>query len=154
MIRSQAIESLDGGPRITLNGAENRRTLAGRFLVEGPGSSIQHLAFQTEDMFASAEALRQNGFRPLEISRNDHEDLEARLGLDPALTNRLREGHILHDQSGEGGYLQLYGPTRGDGFFFEIVERSGGYGGYGAPNASFRIAARNRQARASGGKNG
>ncbi|WP_413207086.1 bifunctional sugar phosphate isomerase/epimerase/4-hydroxyphenylpyruvate dioxygenase family protein [Rhodospirillum sp. A1_3_36] len=154
LIRSQVIESLDGGPRITLNGAENRRTLAGRFLVEGPGCSIQHLAFQTKDMFASAEALRQNGFQPLEISRNYYDDLEARLGLDPALTDRLREEHILQDQSGEGAYLQLYGRTWGDGFFFEIVERSGGYDGYGAPNASFRIAAQNRQARTSLGKSG
>ncbi|MCF8481824.1 MAG: sugar phosphate isomerase/epimerase and 4-hydroxyphenylpyruvate domain-containing protein [Rhodospirillum sp.] len=148
LIRSQAIESLGGGPRITLNGAENRRTVAGRFLVEGPGSSIQHLALLTDDLFASAEALRENGFRPLEISRNYHDDLEARLGLEPTLGDRLRQGHILLDQSGGGGrYLQLYGPTRGDGFFFEIVERSGGYDGYGAPNAPFRIAAQKRRAR-------
>jgi 4-hydroxyphenylpyruvate dioxygenase len=31
--------------------------------------------------------------------------------------------------------------------FIEIVERRGGYAGYGAPNAPFRIAAQRRAAR-------
>jgi 4-hydroxyphenylpyruvate dioxygenase len=34
--------------------------------------------------------------------------------------------------------------------FFEIVERRGGYAGYGAPNAPFRIAAQKRLMRQKG----
>lgn len=34
--------------------------------------------------------------------------------------------------------------------FFEILERRGGYDGYGAPNAPFRIAAQKRLMRAKG----
>ncbi|WP_133624821.1 bifunctional sugar phosphate isomerase/epimerase/4-hydroxyphenylpyruvate dioxygenase family protein, partial [Phyllobacterium brassicacearum] len=57
IVRSQVVENDTGALRITMNGAENRRTLAGHFLAEKFGSSIQHLAFRTDNIFATAEAL-------------------------------------------------------------------------------------------------
>ena len=147
LVRSQAIETADGNLRITLNGAENRRTLAGRFIAESFGSAVQHIAFATDDIFASAAALEAKGFRALEISRNYYDDLEARFGLDPDFAERLRARNILYDRDGEGEYFQLYSPNYGEGFFFEVVERRGGYKGYGAANAQFRIAAQKRQLR-------
>ena len=150
LVRSQAIESADGLLRITLNGAENRRTLAGHFLAESFGSAVQHLAFATDDIFASAEALRGNGFVPLEISPNYYDDLDARLGLEPNLLERLKADNVLYDRDGAGEYLQLYSRNYGEGFFFEILERRGGYAGYGAANAQFRIAAQKRQLRPKG----
>jgi 4-hydroxyphenylpyruvate dioxygenase len=140
VVRSQAVETEDGSLRLTLNGAENDRTLAESF-----GASVQHVAFATQDIFATASRLRQNSFRPLPISPNYYDDLEARLSLDPEFVDRLRQANILYDSDLQGGeYLQLYCPTYGEGFIFEIVERRGGYRGYGAPNASFRIAAQKR----------
>ncbi|WP_428698195.1 bifunctional sugar phosphate isomerase/epimerase/4-hydroxyphenylpyruvate dioxygenase family protein [Stappia sp.] len=147
LVRSQAIETADGNLRITLNGAENRRTLAGRFIAESFGSAVQHIAFATDDIFVSAAALEAKGFRALEISRNYYDDLEARFGLDPDFAERLRVRNILYDRDGEGEYFQLYSPNYGEGFFFEVVERRGGYKGYGAANAQFRIAAQKRQLR-------
>ncbi|GGE10707.1 bifunctional sugar phosphate isomerase/epimerase/4-hydroxyphenylpyruvate dioxygenase family protein [Rhizobium anhuiense] len=140
VVRSQVVENASGSLRITLNGAENRRTLAGHFIAETFGSGIQHLAFDTDDIFATAEALRKNGFRPLHISPNYYGDVEARFGLDPELTERLKAENILYDRDEHGEYFQLYSGTYGEGFFFEIVERRN-YRGYGAPNAIFRIAA-------------
>jgi 4-hydroxyphenylpyruvate dioxygenase len=140
VVRSQVVENVSGSLRITLNGAENRRTLAGHFIAEKFGSSVQHLAFQTDDIFATAEALRANGFCPLQISPNYYDDVEARFGLEPALTERLKAENILYDSDAEGDYFQLYSKTYGEGFFFEIVQRRQ-YNGYGAPNAIFRIAA-------------
>ncbi|MBB4216429.1 4-hydroxyphenylpyruvate dioxygenase [Rhizobium sp. BK212] len=140
VVRSQVVENASGSLRITLNGAENRRTLAGHFIAETFGSGIQHLAFDTDDIFATAEALRKNGFRPLHISPNYYRDVEARFGLDPDLTEGLKAENILYDRDEHGEYFQLYSGTYGEGFFFEIVERRN-YRGYGAPNAIFRIAA-------------
>lgn len=145
IVRSQAVENAEGTFRLTLNGAENRRTFAGRFIAESFGSAVQHLAFETADIFATAARLRANGLHPLEISRNYYDDLEARFGLDPEFSDRLRAEGILYDCDEEGGeYFQLYSPAFGDGFFFEILERRGGYSGYGAANAQFRIAAQRR----------
>jgi 4-hydroxyphenylpyruvate dioxygenase len=150
LVRSQVVESSDGSLRITLNGAENRKTLAGHFMAESFGSAIQHLAFATDDIFATAEALAENGLQPLQIPRNYYDDVEARFGLEPALADRLRAHNILYDQDADGEYFQLYSPVFGEGFFFEIVERRGNYRGYGAPNAPFRIAAQKRHMKPEG----
>lgn len=149
VVRSQVVETEDGRLRITLNGAENRNTLAGRFITETFGSGIQHIAFETADIFASAEALAENGFKALAISANYYDDIEARFGLDPTLVERMKMANILYDRDDHGEYFQLYSPTYGEGFFFEIVERRG-YAGYGAPNAIFRIAALKRHLRPKG----
>lgn len=149
VVRSQVVESTDGELRITLNGAENRRTLAGHFIAEKFGSGVQHLAFHTDDIFATAAALRKNGFKPLAISPNYYGDVEARFGLEPELTERLKAENILYDRDDQGEYFQLYSTTFGEGFFFEIVERRG-YAGYGAPNAIFRIAALKKALRPEG----
>ena len=145
LVRSQVIENVSGSLRLTLNGAESHRTLAGRFIAETFGSSVQHVAFATDDIFATAAALQANGMKSLEISRNYYADLEARLGLAPALIARLQAANILYDRDAIGEFFQLYSTNVGEGFFFEIVQRSGAYGGYGAVNAPFRIAAQKRQ---------
>jgi len=145
LVRSQVIEGGDGALRLTLNGAESRRTLAGRFIAESFGSSVQHVAFASADIFATAEAMAALGFEPLHISPNYYDDLEARFGLAPELTERLRAANILYDRDDTGEFFQFYSANFGEGFFFEIVERRGGYNGYGAANAPFRIAAQRRQ---------
>ncbi len=149
IVRSQVVENEAGSLRITMNGAENRRTLAGHFLAEKFGSSIQHLAFRTNDIFATAEALKANGFSPLQVTPNYYDDVEARFGLEPDLADRLKATNILYDRDEHGEYFQLYSPNYGEGFFFEVVERRG-YKGYGAPNAIFRIAAQKRFIRPQG----
>lgn len=148
LVRSQAVEA--GGLRVTLNGAETARTLAGRFITDSLGASVQHIAFACADIFATAEALAARGFPVLAIGANYYDDVEARFGLDPRLTARLRAANILYDEDADGTFFQLYSRSQPDGMFFEIVERRGGYAGYGAPNAPFRIAAQKRAGRAAG----
>ena len=150
IVRSQVIENRQGSLRLTLNGAENHRTLAGHFIAERFGSAVQHLAFQSKDLIATVKILTANGFRPLQISPNYYDDLDARFGLDDDFLETLRAENILYDRDGEGEFLQIYSRTYGEGFFFEIVERRGGYKGYGAVNAPFRIAAQKRHLRPKG----
>lgn len=147
IVRSQALETPDGTFRLTLNGAENARTLAGHFIAEAFGAAVQHVAFAARDIFAAAAAFKANGFDTLAISPNYFDDVEARFGLEPDFADRLRAANILYDRDEHGEYFQLYSPNFGEGFFFEIVERRGGYRGYGAPNAPFRIAAQKRHLR-------
>ncbi len=144
LVRSQAVEAPDGAIRLTLNGAELRRTLAGQFLSESFGSTVQHIAFATDDIHRTAEALRSGGFAFLPIPKNYYDDLAARFGLENAEIDRMRRFHILYDEDDWGRYFQLYSRPLGGGFFFEVVERQDGYRGYGAANAPFRIAAQKR----------
>lgn len=148
LVRSQAVQS--GGLRVTLNGAEARRTLAGRFVAETFGAAVQHIAFATADIFATAASLAARGFPVLQIGANYYDDVAARFGLDPGLVARLKAANVLYDEDAGGQFFQLYSAARADGFFFEIVQRQGNYQGYGAPNAPFRIAAQKRSVRPAG----
>jgi 4-hydroxyphenylpyruvate dioxygenase len=147
IVRSQVIENETGTLRLTLNGAENSRTVAGRFITEAFGASVQHLAFATSDIFATAAALHEHDFEPLEVSANYYGDLAARFGLDGKAIEQLRAGGILYDRDDGGEFFQLFSRMFGEGLFFEIVERRGAYRGYGAANAPFRIAAQRRAMR-------
>ncbi len=60
------------------------------------------------------------------------------------MLERLRAANILYDRDAGGEFFQLYSTNVGEGFFFEVVQRTGDYRGYGAVNAPFRIAAQKR----------
>ncbi|AKO99438.1 4-hydroxyphenylpyruvate dioxygenase (plasmid) [Marinovum algicola DG 898] len=150
LVRSQALETRDGRFRITLNGAETHRTMAGNFLADSFGASVQHVAFSTDDIFSTAEELARRGFEPLPMSENYYADLAARFDLPPGMLDRLAAANILYDEDAFGAFFQLYSRPYAGGMFFEIVERRAGYGGYGAPNAPFRIAAQKRLMRGKG----
>ena len=150
LVRSQALETLDGSFRITLNGAETHRTMAGHFLADSFGASVQHIAFATDDIFKTSSALVELGFKPLPMSDNYYADLDARFDLAPGLLDSLKAGSILYDEDADGAFLQLYSRPYGGGMFFEIVERRGNSRGYGAPHAPFRIAAQKRLMRPKG----
>lgn len=150
LVRSQALKSVDGAFRVTLNGAETHRTLAGGFLADTFGATVQHIAFGTDDIFASADAVSGLGFAPLPIPNNYYADLVARFDLAADMVERLQAHNILYDCDDDGEFFQFYSRPFAGSMFFEIVERRGAYDGYGAPNAPFRIAAQKRLGRPKG----
>jgi 4-hydroxyphenylpyruvate dioxygenase len=81
----------------------------------------------------------------LSIPANYYDDLSARFGLDDATLAALQRHALLYDRAGTGEFWHLYTDAFHDRFFFEAVERRGGYAGFGAPNASVRTAAQARQ---------
>ncbi|MGF6228018.1 4-hydroxyphenylpyruvate dioxygenase [Inquilinus ginsengisoli] len=146
LVRSQVVQNAEGTLRIVLNASQSHRTLSARFLSEFFGSGIQHIALETDDIFAAAARMRQAGVEFLPIPANYYDDVEARFGLEPDLLDRLREAGILYDRDGGGGeFFQLYTTSFADRFFFEIVQRRF-YAGFGAANAPIRLAAQTRLA--------
>ncbi len=144
VVQSQVVETGDGALRIVLNGSQSRQTLSSRFLSELFGSGVQHIALATDDIFATAAILRQNGVPLLAIPENYYDDLEARTGLSDEEIARLRDHNILYDREGAGEFFQIYTQNLAEGgFFFEIVQRRG-YRGFGAANAPIRLAAQTR----------
>ena len=154
LVRSQALQAPRGGDtralRITLNGAESHRTLAGHFLADSFGSAVQHVAFACDDIFATADAFEARGFKALPMTENYYADLAARFTLGEAELAAMKRHNILYDEDENGRFYQLYSQPLGDGLFFEIIQRSDGYDGYGAPNAPFRTAAQKRLIRQKG----
>jgi 4-hydroxyphenylpyruvate dioxygenase len=143
LVQSQAIESAEGGLRITLNASTSSQTLSARFLQGYHGAGVQHIALATADIFASARRLRELGLATLPIPRNYYEDLEARFGLGETLLAQLAEFNILYDRDTDGEYFHLVSRAFAKRFFFEVIERRG-YRGYGAANATIRLAAQSR----------
>ncbi|WP_413719366.1 bifunctional sugar phosphate isomerase/epimerase/4-hydroxyphenylpyruvate dioxygenase family protein [Silicimonas sp. MF1-12-2] len=144
LVRSQALRTADSSVRITLNGAETHRTLAGRFLADSFGGAVQHVAFATDDIFLTARTMAKLGFAALDMPGNYYADLRARFSLEPETLAEMQSLNILYDEDANGGFYQFYSPPFAGGLFFEVVQRVGGYDGYGAPNAPFRIAAQKR----------
>ena len=144
LVRSQVVDSPGGGLKVTLNGADSNRTLAGRFMAETYGTSVQHIALATDDIFTTAEALAARGFEALEMPQNYYDDLTSRFDFPTGLVERMQKRGILYDRDMDGAYFQLYSRTFARGMFFEVVQRDPRYAGFGAANAPFRIAAQKR----------
>jgi 4-hydroxyphenylpyruvate dioxygenase len=146
LVRSQVMRSSDGSVRLALNVAPHG--------LDRPGTDTkkvfpQHVAFACNDLVEFARRARARGLEFLHIPANYYDDLAARFDLDAEELETLRELHLLYDRDGQGEFLHFYTATVGN-VFLEVVERRGGYEGYGAPNAPIRLAAqyeRRRQRR-------
>ncbi|GAA0916481.1 bifunctional sugar phosphate isomerase/epimerase/4-hydroxyphenylpyruvate dioxygenase family protein [Virgisporangium aurantiacum] len=102
----------------------------------------QHVAFTTLDIVATAAALADRGAEVLPVPDNYYADLRARFALPDDVVEALRRNGILYDRDASGGELfQLYTPIYGGRVFFEVVQRRGGYDGFGDVNAPVRMAA-------------
>jgi sugar phosphate isomerase/epimerase/4-hydroxyphenylpyruvate dioxygenase-like putative hemolysin len=141
LIRSRATTDPDHHVRITLNAALLRR---GDWAPGVP--EPQHIAFTTTDAIASARAMRALGAPLLEIPANYYDDLDARLALPRELLAAMREYSVLYDRDEHGEFLHFCTEILGSRVFFEVVQRIGGYTGYGAANTPpVRMAAQRRR---------
>ena len=108
IVRSQVVETGDGALRIALNASQSPRTQSSRFLNEYFGSGVQHIAFDTDDIVATAARMQANGVEMLRIPENYYDDLEARVDLPPERLQILKDNNILYDKDADGEYLQIY----------------------------------------------
>ena len=109
-------------------------------------AELQHVAFASEDLMETALRLRERGVPLLPVPDNYYEDLEARTELAPDRVEALRDRGVLYDSDGDGELLQVFTGLLGGRLFFEVVQRTGGYGGYGSVNTPVRLAAQLRPA--------
>lgn len=131
-LRSRALRPADGDLRVVLNVAV-RATDAPR--------GITQLAFACADVVAQVRALRRRGVSLMPVPDNYYVDLRARFDLDESFLATLRGEGVLYDRDGSGELLHAYTPVLDTGFYVELLERRGGYDGYGAANTHVRLAA-------------
>ncbi|HEY2637546.1 MAG TPA: hypothetical protein VGI54_09180, partial [Solirubrobacteraceae bacterium] len=72
---------------------------------------------------------------------NYYDDLAARTDLAAEEIERMRALGILYDRHAGGELRHFYTTLVGPRLFFEVLERRGGYEGYGAANSPVRVAA-------------
>ena len=125
LVRSRAVTSADGTVRLALNVPLLAHDTAP---AGGPAARRvrlrRHLRRRRSGCGTGASGRsRSRG--------NYYDDLAARLDLDPSLIGAMRELGVLYDRDPGGEFLHFYTPTIGGRLFFEVVERRGGYDGYG-----------------------
>lgn len=145
LVRSRAVTGPGRAVRLSLSVSLLRR---GEWAPGVPAP--QHIAFASDDVVATARAWRAADAPLLAVPANYHDDLAARLDVDPELLAAMRECGLFYDEDAQGSYLHLVTEVLGSRVFFEVVQRIGGYDGYGWVNAPVRMAAhrglRNRTA--------
>jgi len=131
LMRSRAVTNTDGSVRIALSvgAAPSDDTV-----------HAQHIALATDDVVTAARRFREAGGRVLPIPANYYDDLAARFDFADGELETYRELGILYDRDAYGEFRHCYTRTVGR-VFFELVQRDGGYRGYGAQNAPVRLAA-------------
>ncbi len=141
LIQSRVLESRDRGIRLPLNTSASPRTATARSLAAYGGGGVHHIAIATGDIFATMTALRAAKVPLLDIPEVYYDGLPAQHDLPADLIDTMRAHGILYDRSGAGEFFHAYTRSFDGRFFFEVVERRGGYEGFGAVNASVRLAA-------------
>ncbi|MER5181240.1 TIM barrel protein [Streptomyces sp. NPDC002896] len=131
LLRSRAVTTPDGSVRIALG--------VGPAPTE-EGGRAQHIAFAVDDIVTAVRRTREAGGRLLPVPANYYDDLAARYEFAPGELETFRELGILYDRDEHGEFRHCYTETVGR-VFFELVQRDGGYRGYGAQNAPVRLAA-------------
>ena len=144
LVRSMGVASADRAVRAVLNVSQSRSTAMARAITSHGGSSVHHIAFATDDIFATMAKLRRNGAQFVPISPNYFDDLEARFDLPSEQVAKMRDSHVLFERTPTGEYFHAYSESFADRFFFEIVQRGGDYDGYGALNAAARLASQSQ----------
>jgi 4-hydroxyphenylpyruvate dioxygenase len=128
---SKAMTSPDGKIRIPLNESRDDKSQIEEFLKDYGGEGIQHLAFATQNIFATVEAMRARGVVFQDTPTTYYEQLDARLPGHSQDLQRLQADRILVDGApaeGEGLLLQIFTENMIGPIFFELIERQGNEG--------------------------
>jgi 4-hydroxyphenylpyruvate dioxygenase len=142
LVKSRAIRSRCSSIRLPLNISENRNTAISHALSSYRGSGVHHIAFDCDDIFTAVSTAKDAGVALLDIPLNYYDDLAARFDFDDEFLSELAYYNVLYDRDATGGELfHVYTEPFEERFFFEIIQRRGGYAGYGAANVAVRLAA-------------
>lgn len=142
LVKSRALRSRCGSVRLPLNISENRNTAISHALSSYRGSGVHHIAFACDDLFAEIARAKDAGVPLLDIPLNYYDDLAARFDFDDEFLSELAYYNVLYDRDAQGGELfHVYTEPFEGRFFFELLQRKGGYVGYGAANVAVRLAA-------------
>jgi 4-hydroxyphenylpyruvate dioxygenase len=140
LIQSRVVESANQSIRIPLNASQSPKTTTSRFISTYSGAGVHHIALSTSDIFSTVARMRENNTPFLEIPETYYENLAATQDLPPDVLEEMQRLSILYDRSASGEFFHAYTQAFDGRFFFEIVQRKN-YTGFGAVNASVRLAA-------------
>ncbi|MEP9401411.1 4-hydroxyphenylpyruvate dioxygenase [Sphingomonas sp. VNH70] len=127
---SQAMIAPDKAIRIPLNESQDDKSQIEEFIRDYNGEGIQHLAFTTDDIYATVEKLRARGVKLQDTIETYYELVDKRVPNHGEDLERLRRNRILIDGNvgDEGLLLQIFTEPMFGPIFFEIIQRKGNEG--------------------------
>jgi 4-hydroxyphenylpyruvate dioxygenase len=140
LIQSRVVESRERSIRMPLNASQAPNTTTARFVADYRGAGVHHIAIATDDLFATVARMRERKVPLLDIPGSYYENLAAVHDLPAERLAEMRRLSILYDRGPNGEFFHAYTRAFDHRFFFEFVERRN-YDGFGAANASVRLAA-------------
>lgn len=135
-LTSYALRSPDGSFCIPINQPKSDDDQIAEFLKEYRGPGVQHLAFLTDDILASLDALDGSSIDTLEIDPNYYAEVFKRVPGVKEDHERIRRHQVLVDGDDTGYLLQIFTKNLIGPIFIEIIQRvnnqSFGEGNFGA----------------------
>lgn len=142
----------NGGPTLVLAepASGSRPSQIADHLDRFGGAGVHHIAFATDDIFATVSVLRTRGLRLLEVPPGYYELGRRRLaGLDVSW-DALEQCGVLVDRDGDGHLFQVFTEPLGDcpTVYLELIQRVGSQG-FGNDNvrALYHAVVREQEAR-------
>ncbi|MGV6475848.1 4-hydroxyphenylpyruvate dioxygenase [Azotobacter vinelandii] len=135
-LTSYALRSPDGSFCIPINQPKDDKDQISEYLAEYNGPGVQHLAFSTNDILASLDAMKGGPIEMLDIDANYYDNVFQRLPNVREDKERIRAHHVLVDGDQDGYLLQIFTKNIIGPIFVEIIQRennlSFGEGNFGA----------------------
>jgi len=135
-LRSRAMVSPCGKVRIPINEPTDPGSQIQEYLNLYHGEGVQHIAVATSDIYATVEALRDQGVSFMTVPDTYYDTVDERVPGHGEDLQRLQKNSILIDgapESGDGLLLQIFTETVIGPIFFEIIQRKG-HEGFGEGN--------------------
>ena len=135
-LTSYALRSPCGRFCIPINEADEKKSQINEYLDEYKGPGIQHLAFLTDDLLASLDALKGSPIDFLDIDDDYYATVFDRVPNVVEDHTRIRDHQVLVDGDDKGYLLQIFTKNLVGPIFIELIQRrnhlSFGEGNFGA----------------------
>lgn len=133
---SYALRSPDGSFCIPINESKEDKSQIAEYLREYNGEGIQHIAFLTQDLLGSLDAMQGSSVNFLDIDDEYYASVYDRVPNVTEDRDRIRNHQVLIDGDEEGYLLQIFTKNIVGPIFIEIIQRknhaSFGEGNFGA----------------------
>ena len=135
-LTSYALRSPCGKFCIPINEADEKKSQINEYLDEYKGPGIQHLAFLTENLLASLDALEGSQIQFLDIDDDYYATVYDRVPNVKEDRARIKHHNVLVDGDEQGYLLQIFTKNLVGPIFIELIQRenhlSFGEGNFGA----------------------
>lgn len=115
------------------------------------GSGIQHMAFATDNIFETVERMRNSGIDFVTYPKSYYDLLREENRAPAEVIDKVEKYNVLVDEEDGAFLFQTFTKPFGDRptFFYEVIQRTGGYSGFALDNITqlFRAVEREQDKR-------